>query len=103
MGMPDNSTEKLLQHIDYAVQLIGPEHVGLGLDYLFDLSELEEYVKKDPEAFPASFRQVHAYRQVEPERFPVIAEGLVKLGYSNLAIQGIMGHNNLRVAREVWR
>ena len=33
-GAGDNRTETLLRHIDYAVQLIGPEHVGLGLDYV---------------------------------------------------------------------
>jgi membrane dipeptidase len=35
-GRGDNRTETLVRHIDYAAQLIGPEHVGLGLDYLFD-------------------------------------------------------------------
>ena len=102
-GRADNSTETLLRHIDYAAQLIGAEHVGLGLDYVFDLSELEEYLRKNPEAFPDSVRQPGAYRQVEPERFPVIAEGLLTMGYSDTDIQGIMGHNNLRVARQVWR
>jgi hypothetical protein len=31
----------------------------------------------------------------------VIAEGLLKMGYSDTDVQGIMGHNNLRVAAEV--
>jgi membrane dipeptidase len=99
---PDNSTETLLRHVDYAAQLIGPQHVGLGLDYVFDMSELAEYVQKYPEKFPAEVRQAGAYLQVEPERFPRIAEGLLKMGYSESDVQGIMGHNNLRVARQVW-
>jgi membrane dipeptidase len=102
-GRGDNSTQTMLRHIDYAVQLIGPEHVGLGLDYVFDVSELEEYVRKHPEKFPAEARQPGAYLQVEPERFPVIAEGLLKMGYGETDVQGIMGHNNLRVAKRVWK
>jgi len=102
-GAGDNSTETLLRHIDYAVQLIGPQHVGLGLDYVFDLSELEELVQKNPDKFPASIGQPGGYLQVEPERFPIIAEGLLKRGYSDTDVQGILGHNNLRVARQVWR
>jgi membrane dipeptidase len=102
-GNADNSTETLVRHIDYAVQLIGPEHVGLGLDYVFDVAELEEYVQKHPEKFPADVRKPGGYRQVEPERFPVIAEALLKKGYREADVQGILGHNNLRVAREVWK
>jgi membrane dipeptidase len=102
-GRADNSTETLLRHIDYAVQLIGPQHVGLGLDYVFDVSELEEYLRKNPDKFPGGALRAGAYLQVEPERFPIIAESLLKLNYSEADVQGIMGHNNLRVAREVWR
>jgi membrane dipeptidase len=102
-GIGDNSTDTLIRHIDYAVQLIGPQHVGLGLDYVFDVSELEEFVRKYPERFSAAPRPRGSYVQVEPERFPIIAERLLKMGYSDSDVQGIMGHNNLRVAREVWR
>lgn len=102
-GRGDNSTETLLRHIDYAVELIGPKHVGLGLDYVFDTTELEDYLQVHPELFPAELRQRGAYTQVEPERFPVIVEALLRRGYGDEDVQGIIGHNNLRVARQVWR
>jgi membrane dipeptidase len=102
-GKPDNSTETIVRHIDYAVQLIGPEHVGLGLDYVFDIAELEEYLAKHPEKFPADAGTGGGYRQIEPERFPLIAEALLRQGYAEAEVQGILGHNNLRVARQVWR
>jgi membrane dipeptidase len=102
-GKCDNSTETLVRHIDYAVQLIGPKHVGLGLDYVFDVAELEDYLQKHPEKFPADARKPGGYRQVEPERFPAIAEALLKKGYGEADVQGILGHNNLRIAREVWK
>lgn len=102
-GRFDNSTETIVRHIDYAVELIGPEHVGLGLDYVFDVSELDEFLAKHPEKFPADACKGSGYTQVEPERFPVIAEALLKMGYREQDVQGILGHNNLRVARQVWR
>jgi membrane dipeptidase len=102
-GIGDDSTETVVRHIDYAVQVVGPQHVGLGLDYVFDISELKELVQTYPESFPASLRQPRSYLQVEPERFPIIAERLLDKGYGAAEVQGIMGHNNLRVAREVWR
>jgi membrane dipeptidase len=102
-GKPDNRTETIVRHIAYAVNLIGPEHVGLGLDYVFDVAELEDHVRKNPLAFPAEVREPGSYSQVEPERFPVIAEALLSKGYSETDVQGILGHNNLRVARQVWK
>ena len=102
-GQGDNSTETLLRHIDYAAQLIGPQHVGLGLDYVFDVAEVEDYLRQHPDKFPASMFQPGGYVQVEPERFPRIAEGLLTMGYSDADVQGILGDNNLRVARQVWK
>jgi membrane dipeptidase len=102
-GKGDNSTETLLRHIDYTAHLLGPEHVGLGLDYVYDLSELEAYVQRNPERFSTPPGEASAYRQVEPERFPLIAEGLLRMGYGDAQVEGILGRNNLRVAREVWK
>src|SRR3546814_1364261 len=44
LGNNDTSTENYFRHMDYAVQLVGAAHVGIGLDYLFDVGELEEYI-----------------------------------------------------------
>ena len=104
LGNKDNTTETILRHIDYTANLIGPEHVGLGLDYVFDLSELEEYLVSRPDIFPSEKGySATDFPLVEPERIPLIAEGLVRMGYSDVDVQGILGHNNLRVARQVWK
>lgn len=102
-GWGDSSTETLLRHIDYVAQLIGPAHVGLGLDYVFDVSELEDLVRQNPEKFPPLCPGDGGYQQVEPERFPRIVEGLLRMGYSDADVQAIIGQNNLRVARAVWK
>jgi membrane dipeptidase len=103
LGGNDNSTDTLLRHIDYAVQLIGPEHVGLGLDYVFDPAEMDAYKRSRPDLYPPGKGYRFGTAMVEPERFPVIAEALLKRGYGEAHVQGILGHNNLRVARQVWK
>lgn len=103
LGDNDNSTETLLRHIDYSVGLIGAEHVGLGLDYVFDQAELDEYVRARPDNYPPEKGYGAGIAMIEPERFPVVAEALLKRGYRETDVQGIMGHNNLRVAKQVWR
>lgn len=102
-GRGDSSTETILRHLDYAIRLIGPAHVGLGLDYVFDVSELAELVQRNPGTFPPLCPADGSYQQIEPERLPRIVEGLLKLGYSDSDVQAVVGHNNLRVARAVWR
>jgi len=103
LGDNDNTTETLLKHIDYTAGLIGAEHVGLGLDYVFDQVELDEYIRTRPDIYPPEKGYGAGISMIEPERFPVIAEALLKRGYSETDVQGILGHNNLRVASRVWR
>src|SRR6056297_860816 len=36
----DTSTDSLVAHVDHAASLVGSEHVGISLDYVFDMEEL---------------------------------------------------------------
>jgi membrane dipeptidase len=101
----DVSTDTMVRAIDYVTTLIGPEHVALGLDYMFDTSELDELIVKMPHAFPASlgYKPGMEVPMVEPERIPAIGEALLGLGYSDANVAGILGGNLLRVAGQVWK
>lgn len=103
LGDNDSSTETLLRHIDYAAELIGPQHVGLGLDYVFDQEEFNQYIRERPDIFPLEQGYRSGIGMIEPERFPQIAEALLDRGYAETEVQGILGHNNVRVAKQVWR
>jgi membrane dipeptidase len=103
LGENDNSTATLIKHIHHVAQLIGPQHVGLGLDYVYDPSELDDFVRAHPELFPAEKGYRAGMAMIEPERWPVIAEALLRKGYSDSDVQGILGHNNLRLARAIWQ
>jgi len=83
LGDNDNSTETLVRHLDYAVQLIGPEHVGLGLDYVFDQVELDDYVTKMAATFPKGMGYDKGIRMVAPEQVDgrtLAAAGLLRCG-----------------------
>jgi membrane dipeptidase len=102
LGDNDNRTETVVQHIDYLVQLVGPDHVGLGLDYVFDEQELRDYLKNNPQVFPPE-KYSEGIRMVAPEQTPEIASGLLERGYAPDAVKKILGENHLRVASHVWR
>jgi membrane dipeptidase len=103
LGHNDASTETIVRHIDYVVQLVGPNHVGIGLDYVFDQEELETFVRKNPEIFPPSEYGNAPQAFVRPEQLPEIVEHLSRLGYDEAALSAILGGNHLRVARQTWR
>ena len=103
LGDNDNRTATICQHIDYVAQLVGPEHVGLALDYVFDPEELEAFVQEKPEFFPPSNGYTRGFNMVEPARIPEIVETLSAMGWDEPALRGLLGENHLRVASEVWR
>jgi membrane dipeptidase len=102
LGPNDVSLDALVRHIDYAVELVGPEHVGIGTDYPFDLADLNRELAENPELFPESYRRWGPIRFVEPEALPPLAAALAARGYPDEAIHGILGGNFLRVARQAW-
>lgn len=96
------SSELIVQNIEYVMNLVGPEHVGLGLDYVIDKQELIEFVETHPDIFPSD-KMKDFLSFVEPEQFPEFTELLCQRGYSEQIIRGILGGNFLRVAESVWK
>ncbi len=103
LGENDSSTQTIIRHIDYVVQKIGASHVGIGLDYCFDMQELDDYVRENPVLFPPDKGYVDGIRFVKPEQLSEMVEEMIKLGYSDENISGILGGNLLRVAEQVWK
>src|SRR3546814_17511875 len=83
LGHNDHRTETFADHVDYAVQLIGEDHVGIALDYVFDHSELEDYVQSAPDLFPTDFGEARM-NLIEPGTLPAIAELLARRGYGEI-------------------
>lgn len=71
--------ERVIDHIDYVVKLIGVEHVGIGADF------------DGAESFPQGMDSV--------ADFPKITEALVKRGYSEADIKKILGGNFIKILK----
>lgn len=101
MGDNDASTELFARQIDYYVDLIGPDYVGLGLDYVYDVEAEQAYMASIESPPRGNYDKMTAF--FRPEQLPELTELLLKKGYAETAIRGILGENFLRVARSVWR
>src|SRR5579862_3000386 len=74
--LPHVSWERIIDHIDHAVKLVGADHVGLGSD--FDGATMPEGMD-------------------DCTHLPQITEALMRKGYSDDDIRKILGGNILRV------
>ncbi len=102
LGYNDTSSQRVFEHIDYIVSLVGWQHVGLGLDYVFDQEELQLFLKSNPEIFPPG-KNYESVGFVEPEQWPEITQVMIDKGYTENSIRGILGENWFRVAKQVWK
>lgn len=80
--LPRVEWTKIIEHIDHAVKVAGPDHVGLGSDF-------------DGANMP--------YGMEDATMLPKITEALLQKGYSEDDIRKILGENTLRVMSEVER
>jgi membrane dipeptidase len=103
LGNRDASPGRVAEHIDHMVQLVGPAHVGIGLDYVFDRKELEEYLATMKETFPNDASLQEPMDFAHPSQMAEIAAHLLERGYSDSDVRLILGGNWLRVAAAVWR
>jgi membrane dipeptidase len=103
LGDNDNSSETYARHIDHVAQLVGPQHVALGLDYVFDTQELDDYLAKMGHTFPAELGYEKGVRMVAPEQLEAVVQLLLDWGYSDEDLRAVLGGNLMRLARLVWK
>ena len=97
--------QDMLNHIDYAVKLIGIDHVAIGLDNVFG-DQVAHHRAGAKTVFLLSRigQELNAdYMEgiESPEEWPNITRGLVSRGYSDQEIEKIIGGNALRIIEQV--
>jgi membrane dipeptidase len=108
------SLDQFIDHIDYNVQLVGIDHVGIGMDYFLGQHPVAdvETAKARYEASIASGRwRVDTYPPPPyyypegigtPKDLPNLTKGLIDRGYAPEDVKKILGENWMRVFRQVW-
>jgi membrane dipeptidase len=102
------TVEDYLSHVEYAVKLIGVDHVGIGLDLSYGEITTEEEWEQFRHKYPNVCGPFAAHNR-ESEGLETISglinitRGLVAGGYSDQEINKILGDNFLRLFKRVWR
>jgi membrane dipeptidase len=94
-----------VDHIDYIVDLVGIDHVGLGPDflnyYIEDLKELDEQLA-DPFGDMSEADDIFEVMG-DISSFPKLFKVIQKRGYTNNEVRKIKGDNFLRVFKEILK
>ena len=100
------TTGAMVDCIEYVRNLVGAEHVGIGLDYSPPAMEdaLNAQLAAHQDYWPASeYAGQGPTRDASPGQFREIAAMLLARGWSDADTRKVMGGNFLRVARAVWK
>jgi membrane dipeptidase len=106
LGTENIRAETLADHVDYLLEVAGPRHVGIGLDYPFPVEGLpiDEIIRRNRAVWPSERGYSNANTNyAAPAQLAKMADILLRRGHSEDVVLGVLGENFLRVAREVWK
>jgi membrane dipeptidase len=99
--------EHYLDHFDHVRDLVGVEHLGIGSD--IDLHGYDDMPPDDYEQLKAAYKGSYAFRDkididaiAHPKRMFDVTDGLIRRGYADDHIRGILGGNFQRVLGDIW-
>ncbi len=101
LGDGGHRLDRMVDHILHAMEVAGPEHVGLGGDFMAQLSRVPGLVRLppwlpiDPEQASAAVDGLPG-----PEGYPRLAEALQRRGVDGALLAGVLGGNFLRLYEE---
>jgi membrane dipeptidase len=104
VGDVDAGTDAIFRCLDYTVELVGPEHVGLGFDYVHNLDGIIEAVRNAPLAWPPyKGEEMVKHNYAGPEQMVQLVQVMLDHGYPDAAIVGILGENWATLCQGIWK
>lgn len=103
LGRNTPTVDAMLAQIDYAVELIGIDHVGLGSDYPFDAEDFARELTDNPQLFPDDYTRWGPIAFMPPEDTMSLGDALRRHGYSPHEVEAITHRNVARVHDDIGR
>lgn len=98
------SAERIFQHIDHVVSLVGARHAGIALDFIEDGARFASMVGIEEDQWPPNGGvKPEMANYSPPEIVPEVVDLMLARGYADDDVRAILGGNFRRVAGQVWR
>lgn len=102
LGPNTPTLEAMTQHLEYAVDLVGIDHVGISTDFSFDYTDFVDELARNPHLFDDSYTRWGVIQWMPPETLLTLGEHLTRRGWTDAHIQAVLGRNFQRVAQSAW-
>ena len=102
LGPNTPSLGAMTRHLEYAVDLVGIDHVGVSTDFSFDYADFVDEVTRNPHLFDDSYTRWGTIQWMPPETLLTLGEHLAGRGWSTTDIRAVLGDNFFRVAQQSW-
>ena len=107
---PEDITPKqCAEMIDYYVQLLGVDHVGIATDDMFTLEIIMGFIEANADAYDDDGYMLNAFKRGAAgcaelaKILPAVTDELWAMGYNDDDIRKVYGENMMRVFDEVWK
>ncbi len=97
-----STPEKFVRHVSRVAELTGPEHAALGLDWNFYDPFMQQMFREFPQLAKLGYPPP-PWDSLAPCKVVSIARLLLQAGWRRPDIEGLLGGNMMRIARQVWR
>jgi membrane dipeptidase len=105
LGDNEVRASTLADHACYIADLVGPQHLALGIDWAPPTSgipDLTAFVLDRPDFWPEGNGYETPVRMVHPNQIAGVCSELSARGWSRDELEGLLSGNIIRVAREAW-
>lgn len=103
LGPNTPTLEAMTRHLEYAVDLVGIDHVGISSDFSFDFADFIDELTRNPHMFDDSYTRWGPIQWMAPETLLILGEHLSQRGWTTADIDAVAGANFHRVAEYSWR
>lgn len=106
LGLGQLSVNSFCNHVAYVADLVGVDHVGIGIDTFTTQKGLSDKPPKLDDDFwwPTEHyaRGIGNLDYLQPEDIPLIHKCLRDMGFNHTELAQILGENMMRVAHQSW-
>lgn len=102
LGANTPTLAAMTRHLEYAVDLVGIDHVGISSDFSFDYADFVEELTRNPQLFDDSYTRWGPIQWMPPETLLMLGDHLSSRGWADSDIGAVLGGNFYRIALHAW-
>lgn len=103
LGSAPDLVSRFVDHACHVADRVGPNHVGIGLDYVYDQVDMDRQLSAARGTWPPGYGYEPGIRYLAPAALEDVVDRLLARRWRDEDVYAFLGNNFLRVAERVWQ